>query len=509
MRERLMGLEVEYGCLVRDASLGRPEQVVELLKDYAFNDLQIGLVDRHARDFAFEPAQAGGFLTNGGRLYIDAVGDHLEYATPEVTRLDDLVAHDRAGQRTLLRLVDGALSRDAVSFHNNSIDHFGGHTFGCHENYAVSIPSDSLRVALTSVVSFLVSRLIYAGAGRVGGHRLTRGSPRDLARQGHRVLDTLWVGDVYGVEADPGVRYQLSQRADHIRHAMSGRVRFNRAIINPKSDTFCDLTGEWRLHVLFGESNMSQYATALKVGTTGLVLTLAELGLLSDDTWLARPVASLRRISRDESHRWIVALADGGSISAVDHQRRYLELAQRYLAGCGGDADWVIGEWSRVLDDLEGDPRRLVDRLDWVAKEELLRLYVDEEGISWQDEVLHSLDLEYHNIDPRSGLFYSLEELGRAERLVSDDRIECAMRSPPEGTRARARAQVVRAILERGHRNYAIDWDSIRILGEKEMLQLDLDTPEGPPPEVIDRFCQGLDRVGRFDDPDEALLWIV
>ncbi|HOS94618.1 MAG TPA: proteasome accessory factor PafA2 family protein, partial [Armatimonadota bacterium] len=210
MRERLMGLEVEYGCLVRDASLGRPEQVVELLKDYAFNDLQIGLVDRHARDFAFEPAQAGGFLTNGGRLYIDAVGDHLEYATPEVTRLDDLVAHDRAGQRTLLRLVDGALSRDAVSFHNNSIDHFGGHTFGCHENYAVSIPSDSLRVALTSVVSFLVSRLIYAGAGRVGGHRLTRGSPRDLARQGHRVLDTLWVGDVYGVEADPGVCYQLS-----------------------------------------------------------------------------------------------------------------------------------------------------------------------------------------------------------------------------------------------------------------------------------------------------------
>jgi len=508
MRERLMGLEVEYGCLVRDPSLGRPEQVVELLKDYAFDDLRLGLVDLHSRDFAFEPARAGGFLTNGGRLYIDAVGDHLEYATPEVTRLNDVVAHDRAGQRTILSLVDGALARDAVSFHNNSVDHFGGHTFGCHENYAVSIPSDSLRVALTSVVSFLVTRLIYAGAGRVGGHRLTRDSPRSLARHDYSALDTIWVGDVYGVEADPSVRYQLSQRADHIRHAMSGRVRFNRAIINPKSDTFCDLTGEWRLHVLFGESNMSQYATALKMGTTCLVLSLAELGLLSADGWLARPIATLRRVSRDESHRWVVSLADGSSIGAVDQQRLYLELAQRHLAGSGADADWALREWSQVLDDLEADPRRLADRLDWVAKEELLRLYVDEEGISWQDEALQSLDLEYHNIDPLSGLFYSLEELGQVRQLVSDDRIGSAMRHAPEDTRAHARARAVQAILERGHRNYVIDWDSIHILGKGDVVRLDLDTPEGPPPEVIDRFCRGLDRAGSSDAPDDSVFWI-
>src|SRR5688500_18455062 len=81
--DRIFGVETEFGCLVADESLGSSEAVVELIKDYIFYELKLGAIDLHARDDVFEPAQCGGFLINGARLYIDAVGSHLEYATAE------------------------------------------------------------------------------------------------------------------------------------------------------------------------------------------------------------------------------------------------------------------------------------------------------------------------------------------------------------------------------------------------------------------------------------------
>ena len=139
MENRIFGIETEFGCFVRDESVGRPERVVEKVKDCVFYRLRRGLIDLHSRDFAFEPARGGGFLINGGRLYIDAVGDHEEYATPECSRLADIVAHEKAGQRILQEALQALGWQDKVSFYNNAVDHFGGHTFGCHENYLVSI----------------------------------------------------------------------------------------------------------------------------------------------------------------------------------------------------------------------------------------------------------------------------------------------------------------------------------------------------------------------------------
>src|SRR5436189_5717540 len=125
MDKRIFGIETEFGCLVRDPSVGTPEEVVEAVKDYAFYERRMGVIDLNARDYAFEPAKAGGFLRNGGRLYIDAVGSHEEYATAECSDLLDLVRHDRAGRSLLASLVQDLEIDDVVSFHNNSIDHFG------------------------------------------------------------------------------------------------------------------------------------------------------------------------------------------------------------------------------------------------------------------------------------------------------------------------------------------------------------------------------------------------
>ncbi len=462
MPRRVFGLETEFGCLVRDEALGDPEEVVEMVKDAAFELRKIGLIDLHSRDYAFEPAGAGGFLTNGGRLYIDAVGSHEEYATPECVSLKDLVAYDRAGRELLQSLLDDLELQDVVSFHNNSVDHFGGHTFGCHENYLVRVDDESFAQMIAGLLPFLVTRQIYAGVGRVGGHRLTRpDSSSNIMRLGDHDVDFVWVSNFYGVEIDPDVDFQLSQRADHIVRTVSSRVRFNRAIINPKWDGFFTYQNRHRLHLLYGESNMSEYATMLKVGTTSIVLDLIEDGVAPDGLDIKEPLWTLRTVSRDPTWRWPVELASGGTISAVDLQRRYLRAAQRCYSGRDKETDWVLAEWERTLDDLERDPLSTSDRLDWSAKRALYEQYIEAEGVSWKADVMHSLDLEYHNVNLAASLYGGLETSGVMERVTTDQQIARAMVEPPGDTRAYGRGKIVEALIQRPHVRYIIDWDAV------------------------------------------------
>lgn len=490
MDKRIFGLETEFGCLVRDPSFGPPEHIVEKVKDYAFFQKKIGLIDLHARNYAFEPARAGGFLINGGRLYVDAVGDHEEYATPECSSIFDLVAYDKAGHLILQQILEEQGLAEAVSFHNNSIDHYGGHTFGCHENYLVQLDKNFYLEALSYLLPFLVTRQIFAGVGRVGGHRL---NPTDFRRNimtlSDYEVDYLWVRNFYAVEEDATVNYQLSQRADHILRAISSQVRFNRAIINPRWDSYYDFESFHRLHILFGEANMSEYAMALKVGTTVLVLDLLEIRAIPEEVRLADPVETLKSISRDPTWRWLARRADGKTIRAVDLQRLYLSCAQRLFSGRDFQTDWVLQEWERVLDALERDPRTLSDRLDWVAKLEMLETYMAEEGVSWRADVLKSLDLEYHNVNRKDGLFYALEEMGAVQRLTTDEQIVRATQEPPSDTRASARGRVVRELIQKNLRKYAVDWDGVFITRD---LHLPLRNPFRDYHREAQRFLEKL-----------------
>ena len=311
--DRIFGVETEFGCLVADDIIGTPEVAVETIKDYLFGQLRLGAIDLHARDDVFEPAQSGGFLMNGARLYIDAVGSHLEYATAECRQLKDLVANDRAGQRQIVRAINELGFEDAVSIYNNSVDHFGGHTFGCHENYLVRGDDDFLNSSVQMLYPFLVTRQIFSGVGRVGGHILTAGGLRPSYQEVmDNPIDYIWVSHVYSVVPDDRVNFQLSQRADHIIKTIASRVRFNRALINPKWEHFYSHEGMTRLHLLFGESNQNEFAYALKVGTTVLVLRLLEEHRVPERLSLAQPLIALREVSRDETYQWPVCLADGG-----------------------------------------------------------------------------------------------------------------------------------------------------------------------------------------------------
>ena len=198
--DRIVGVETEFGTLVADETLGKPEGVVEAIKDYLFDELRLGALDLHARDDVFEPAASGGFLMNGARLYIDAVGSHLEYATAECRSLRDLVANDRAGHRQIVRAIKEMGLQDVVSVYNNSVDHFGGHTFGCHENYLVRADDELLNEGLGPFTAFLSTRQIFAGVGRVGGHILVANAGRpDYQSVMENPVDYIWVSQIYGV----------------------------------------------------------------------------------------------------------------------------------------------------------------------------------------------------------------------------------------------------------------------------------------------------------------------
>ena len=184
---------------------------------------------------------------------------------------------------------------------------------------------------------------------------------------------------------DP-VSFQISQRADHIVTEIYQWIQFSRAIINTRDEPLADHSKYRRLHLLVGDSNMSEYATALKVGTTAMVLNLLERKIFPGDVVaLGDPVWALKEISRDPTHKWILDRQNGRSISAIDIQRVYLSLSQRYLRGLDEESDWVLDEWERTLDALESDPMQLTDRVDWVAKKWLLDAFRESENLSWDD----------------------------------------------------------------------------------------------------------------------------
>ena len=450
MEGRIYGIETEYGCLppASDPFLS-PDFVSIKAKDCVFYREGLGIVDMHYRG-RDEPPGNGGFLFNGGRLYIDM--GHVEYATPECTGLFDLVAADRAGERLVQRALDQLGLADSAAFFKNNIDHYTGATFGCHENYLVRREVPFSQVLLPTMLPFFVTRQIFAGAGRVGCHT-------DIFE--------------YGSAEDEGVGFQLSQRADHIVTEIYQWIQFSRAIINTRDEPLADWGLYRRLHLLVGDSNMMEYATALKVGTTALVLQLLEEQerVICDDIKLLDPVQAIRDISRDMTYRWEVQLEDGRYTTATEIQRTYLNLAERYLRGRDEESDWVLDEWRFVIDALEHDPGCLVDRVDWVAKKWLLEYFMREEGLDWQDTWIQSLDLEYHNLNAARSLYFDLYERGMVKRVVSDEQINQAITHPPVDTRASARSRVMRALTDQKTR-YQIDWDSICV-GDDKFLSLD------------------------------------
>ncbi len=398
--------------------------------------------DAH-RPFSFYEMKSDLVLPNGARFYNDHT--HPEYSTPECRTLRDLIAHDRAGERIVQRAADRrnrALGGPQVQLYKNNTD-FHGHSYGCHDNYLLlrSVPFPAL---VQGLLPFLVGRQIIAGAGKVGIE----------AQEG-------------GFQ--PG-RYQLSQRADFMETELSVDTMHNRPILNTRDEPHADRTRYRRLHLIVGDANMCEYATALKVGTTRLVLDLIELGQ-APAIQLDEPVAAIKTLSHDPDLKALVRRKGGGTISGLEIQHLYQQAAQQHLSGSDEETDWVIREWGETLRLLQSDRSRLVGLLDWVTKLWLLDTFMEAEHVAWDDPWLASLDLEYHNVHPERGLFLGLEAEGKTRRLATEAEIEQALREGPADTRGGIRGLCVRRFPEQIK---SVQWEQVRFKGLLKPHTLDM-----------------------------------
>ena len=355
-------------------------------------------------------------LANGARLYNDH--GHPEYATPECSNLRDLVAHDKAGEKILLAAAATRSEQrgDPVTLYKNNTDYHGS-SYGTHEAYLMRRDTPTEDV-IQGLLPFFVSRQLYAGSGKCG---IENERPNSSA---------------------PGGVFQLSQRADYFAVEASVDTLHNRPIVNTRDEPHATPRQYRRLHVICGDANMSEYATALKVGATSLVLRLLEDGL-KPTLKLTDPVHAAKQVSRDVSLKVAVERAGGPPVTALEIQRMYLMEAERRFCGEDEEPDWILGEWKEVLTGLETAPDSLADRLDWAAKYQLLNQFRVDEGLEWNAPHMQSLDLAYHDIDPDQGLYYGLVEAGQMRTLVSKARIDAATTCPPQDTRAYIRGLFV------------------------------------------------------------------
>ncbi len=424
MRRRIFGLETEYGitCTLRGQRRLTPDEVAR----YLF------------RSVVAWGRSSNVFLENGGRLYLD-VGSHPEFATPECDSILDVVLYDRAGDAILNDLVRNAENRlhdegirGTIYLFKNNTDS-AGNSYGCHENFLVHRSSEPDDYQ-SSFIPFLVSRQIYAGAGKI-------------------------------LSTPKGPVFALSQRAEHIWEDVSSATTRSRPIINTRDEPHADAEEYRRLHVIVGDSNMSEFATFLKVGTAACVLRMLEEqpDLLRDLT-LENPIRAIREISSDITCRRLVRLKNGKEMSALDMQSYFLERAIEFEKSHGFDdlESRALREWISVMEALENDPMILSDRIDWVIKHQLLDRYCARHNVSLDSMQAQALDLQYHDINPSRGVFHKLTAGNHARQLVDESSIMHATQWAPRTTRAHLRGEFIRKAKAKS-RDFTVDWVHLKL----------------------------------------------
>ncbi len=389
-----------------------------------------------------DPGAANVILTNGARLYVDHA--HPEYSSPEVTNPLDAVRWDRAGELVMLDSVRALASNAAlpdVTLYKNNVDGKGA-TYGMHENYLVdrAVPFADLAARVTS---FLVTRQVFTGAGRVG-----------IGQRGET----------------PG--FQLSQRADYMEAEIGLETTLRRPIVNTRDEPHADPTRWRRLHVIIGDATMLEVATYVRLGTTSLVLWLieqVEAGAVPQDVVraldrlvLRDPVGAVHTVSHDLTMTEQLELGDGRRLTALQVQAEYLAAVRSALAATRAGPDEqtadVLARWDSLLQRLGTDPASCAREVEWLAKLRLLEGMRRRDHLAWDHPRLAAVDLQWSDVRPERGLYHRLVGAGAVELLVTPQEVADAVLHPPQDTRAYFRGE---AVARYAGEISAASWDSV------------------------------------------------
>lgn len=413
------------------------------------------------------------FLENGSRLYLD-VGSHPEYATAECDLLHDVVAQDKAGESILRELVSYAQEQLDNEGHQGSIYLFknntdsSGNSYGCHENYCIERVEDLSRFEQV-FIPFLITRSLFAGAGKI-------------------------------VSTPHGARYAMTQRGEHIWEAISSATTRSRPIINTRDEPHADPERYRRLHVIVGDSNMSEFATYLKVATASVVLAMIEdKSTILRDLTLSSPIDALRDMSYDLWSEHPIPLANGRSMTALEIQTDILERAELFATthDLPVDQRHAISLWRETLDTYRQNPIELADRVDWIAKLQLIERSSTRNELQLNSPRLALLDMLYHDTDAKRGLYYQLLEKGLMRRVVDDVDIKEATTEPPQTTRARMRGAFIRKAKE-NRRDFTVDWVHLKLNDEMQRTVL-LKDPFKTTDERFEKLLTAIERKPKSD----------
>jgi len=424
--KRIMGLETEYGvtCVVDGQRRLSPDEVAR----YLF------------RRVVAWGRSSNVFLPNGGRLYLD-VGSHPEYATAECDNLLDLIKQDQAGDRIVEDLVIEAEKRlnnegilGQIHLFKNNID-AAGNSYGCHENFSVQRRHNFQQI-VENMIPFLITRQIFCGSGK-------------------------WM-----TSSKSGV-FNLSQRSEHMWESISSATTRSRPIVNTRDEPHADPEEYRRLHIIVGDSNMSECTTTLKVATTELVLRATESGLINDQYSIENPIRTIREISTDLSFKKRFRLTSGREVTALQIQQEIYELVTKIP-----DFEQVMSQplykyafdlWGRVLASIESNNFEDVRfEIDWIIKRDFFLEYMNKHSLLGNDSRMTLIDISYHNVRKDRGLFYILERSGLAKSLINESDVEDSMSSPPQTTRAALRGKFIKIAQEK-KRDYTVDWLNLKI----------------------------------------------
>ena len=435
LEKRIFGIETEFGvtCTFQGQRRLTPDEVARYLFKRVVSWGRSSNV----------------FLTNGARLYLD-VGSHPEYATAECDDFHDLIVQDKAGERILAelildaqdRLLEEGIEGEIYLFKNNTDS--GGNSYGCHENFLIKRRQDYLE-QIEALLPFLITRQLICGAGKV----LT--TPR-------------------------GTIYSLSQRADHMWEGVSSATTRSRPIINTRDEPHADSEAFRRVHVIVGDSNMSEMTTLLKVVSMDFVLRLLETGNLKRDFTLENPIRAIRDVSHDITGLASVTLNSGSTMTALEMQWAYLEMVKEYVST--GDMTMskehqiALELWERTLTAIEsGNHDLIASDIDWAIKKKLIDSYQAKNSLELDSPRIAQLDLMYHDITQSRGLFYLLQNNGRANRLTHDAEVTTAQTVPPQTTRAKLRGDFIAAAQDAG-KDISVDWVHLKMNDQSQRTVL-------------------------------------
>nr|WP_243390348.1 proteasome accessory factor PafA2 family protein [Bifidobacterium margollesii] len=493
---RIFGVETEYGVSVTGAS-------------HPVDSGQVAMT-------MFQPVvsrsrSTNTYLVNGSRLYLD-VGSHPEYATAEAVNPMDALAQDLAGEHVMRRLALEAQSRlrestggsTRIHLFKNNVDS-AGHSFGCHENYLLrrQVPLSAIE---TELIPFLVTRVLFTGAGRFTGE--------DGVADG----------------------FEITQRADFLDDAISSSTTRSRPMVNTRDEPHADSDLFRRLHVIVGDSNRSQTATWMKLAITHLVLCVIEEAYRAgapsgfEEFALADPSDAIRSVSRDRTGRSRITLASGKTSCALDVQRRYLAMVSAFVAehdelfsgldldsgsgsdgldsaGSAGSAEGVpvvaypaglsrrdvtraLTLWSEALDAVDlGDWRKLASWVDWAAKLQLIEA-MRRRNPSLDDAHVRQIDMDYHDI-VNGTVYERLVRAGMMRTMIDEAGVRHAVEYAPSNTRAALRGRFVRKVLD-GDYQWSCDWTHVAVTSPIRLEAELLDPFSAEPTEAYNTVMTAL-----------------